>query len=288
MKVGLVLEGGAMRGMYTAGVLDELMENRIKIDGVIGVSAGALFGVNLLSGQEGRVIRYNKRFNHDKNYMGILPFLKEGNFVSTEYAYDIVPKQLDVFDEEAYKKAAETIPFYAVVSEVENGRPYYVRIRSVFRQMDVLRASASMPFVSRPVRIGDLHYLDGGITDSIPFRWMASNGYDRLIVVLTRDLSYRKKPMSPKLIRAFYRKYPELEERLVQRHEVYNESADALKEWEKDGRAFVLRPSWPLCISRTETDPSKLQEVYEIGLADAEAQMDLLRSYTNTTWIKNM
>ncbi len=279
MKVGLVLEGGAMRGMYTAGILDELMENQIPFDGVIGVSAGALFGVNLLSGQEGRVICYNKRFNHDKNYMGILPLLKEGNFVSTEYAYDEVPRQLDVFDDAAYQKVAETTPYYAVVTEVESGRPYYVRIRSVFRQMDVLRASASMPFVSKPVQIGDLHYLDGGISDSIPFRWMAGNGYDRLIVVLTRDLSYRKKPMSPRLIHAFYKKMPELEERLINRHEVYNESVETLKEWEAKGRTYVIRPSVPLTISRTERDPSKLQEVYEIGLNDAEAQMDGLRKY---------
>ncbi len=288
MKVGLVLEGGAMRGMYTAGVLDVLMENAISPDGIIGVSAGALFGVNLLSGQEGRVIRYSKRFNHDKNYMGILPLLKERNIVSTRYAYDEVPRKLDVFDDGTFQRAAKTTPFYAVLSQVENGHPYYVRIRSVFDQMDVLRASASMPFVSKPVRIGNLHYLDGGVTDSIPFRWMAGNGYDRLIVVLTRDQSYRKKPMSPALIHAFYKKSPELEKRLKNRHEAYNESADTLREWEEDRRAFVIRPSRPLSISRTETDPSRLQAVYEIGLADAEAQMDALRAYTNTTRTRNI
>ncbi|MCD7832637.1 MAG: patatin family protein [Lachnospiraceae bacterium] len=279
MKIGLVLEGGAMRGMYTAGILDVMMENQIKINGAIGVSAGALFGVNYLSGQNGRVIRYNKRFNSDKNYMGILPLLKEGNIISTEYAYHDVPYELDVFDDAAYRKAAEEIPFYAVVTEVETGRPKYVRIRSVYKQMDVLRASASMPFVSKPVKIGDSRYLDGGISDSVPFEWMYGNEYDRLIVVLTRDLSYRKEPMSPALIKVCYRKYPQLQSQLLRRHIVYNDAVEALKKREADGQAFVIRPSVPIEIGRIESDPSRLQEVYELGLNDAEAQMQALKTY---------
>ncbi|MCD7882654.1 MAG: patatin family protein [Lachnospiraceae bacterium] len=279
MKIGLVLEGGAMRGMYTAGVLDVMMHNQIQIHGAIGVSAGALFGVNYLSGQAGRVIRYNKRFNHNKNYMGILPLLKEGNIISTEYAYHDVPYELDVFDDAAYKSAAETIPFYAVVTDIETGKPNYVRIRSVYKQMDVLRASASMPFVSKPVEIGGRRFLDGGISDSIPFQWMLKNGYDRLIVILTRDLSYHKEPMSPALIRTFYRKYPELRQQLMQRHTTYNDAIDALKEYEKEGRVFVIRPSSPIEIGRIESDPSKLQMVYELGLEDGETQLDALRSY---------
>lgn len=279
MKIGLVLEGGAMRGMYTAGVLDVMMQNQIQIQGAIGVSAGALFGVNYLSGQAGRVIRYNKRFNHDKNYMDILPLLKEGNIISTEYAYHEVPYELDVFDDAAYKSAAETIPFYAVVTDIETGKPNYVRIRSVYKQMDVLRASASMPFVSKPVEIGGRYFLDGGISDSIPFQWMLKNGYDRLIVVLTRDLSYHKEPMSPALIRAFYRKYPALRQQLLQRHTIYNDAVEALKEYEREGRVFVIRPSSPIEIGRIESDPSKLQMVYELGLGDGEAQLDALRSY---------
>ncbi|MCD7817587.1 MAG: patatin family protein [Lachnospiraceae bacterium] len=279
MKIGLVLEGGAMRGMYTAGILDVFMGENIRINGAIGVSAGALFGVNYLSGQKGRVIRYNKRFNSDKNYMGILPLLKEGNIINTKYAYHDVPYELDIFDDDTYKKAAEGIPFYAVVTDVETGKPNYVRIRSVYRQMDVLRASASMPFVSKPVNIGGKKFLDGGISDSIPFQWLAQNGYDRLIVILTRDLSYRKKPMSPALIRTYYRKYPALREQLLNRHCVYNDAVEMLKEYETDGRAFVIRPSSPIKIDRMESDPSRLQEVYELGLNDGEAQIPKLLKY---------
>ena len=121
MKTGLVLEGGAMRGMYTAGVLDVMLQKGIKVDCVVGVSAGALFGVNFLSGQKGRVIRYNKRFNSDKNYIGFRPLLREGNIVSTKYAYEDVPRRLDPFDDKAYKESG--VPFYAVVTNMENGMP---------------------------------------------------------------------------------------------------------------------------------------------------------------------
>ena len=265
METGLVLEGGAMRGMYTAGVLDVFLENKIKVDCIVGVSAGALFGVNFLSGQKGRVIRYNKQFNGDKNYIGLRPLLREGNIVSTKYAYEEVPRRLDPFDDAAYKKSG--IPFYAVVTNMENGMPEYIKIDSVFEQMDVLRASGSMPFVSRPVEISGQKYLDGGISDSIPFRFAESLGCDRLIVILTRDMAYRKKPMSPALIRLWFGKSP-IAEKLLLRHEVYNRSVEKLKEWEANGKAVVIRPSSPVEIGRIETDPDKLQSVYGLGVKD--------------------
>lgn len=189
-RCALVLEGGAMRGMYTAGVLDCFMDHDISFDAVIGVSAGALFGVNLLSKQRGRVIRYNKRFNSDKNYMGIRPLLREKNIVSTKYAYDTVPRELDPFDDEEYKKS--DIPFYAVVTNIRTGKPEYVQIKSVFDQMDVLRASGSMPVVSKPVKLGNEWYLDGAVTDSIPYEHMLDMGYDRVVVVLTKPADYIK------------------------------------------------------------------------------------------------
>lgn len=189
-RCALVLEGGAMRGMYTAGVLDCFMDHDISFDAVIGVSAGALFGVNLLSKQRGRVIRYNKRFNSDKNYMGIRPLLREKNIVSTKYAYDTVPRELDPFDDEEYKKS--DIPFYAVVTNIRTGKPEYVQIKSVFDQMDVLRASGSMPVVSKPVKLGHEWYLDGAVTDSIPYEHMLDMGYDRVVVVLTKPADYIK------------------------------------------------------------------------------------------------
>lgn len=277
MKVGLVLEGGAMRGMYTAGVLDVFLEKCISVDAVVGVSAGALFGVNYLSRQKGRVIRYNKRFNSDKNYMGLRPLLREGNIVSTKYAYEEVPRKLDPFDDESYKKSG--IPFYAVVTDIETGEPEYIQVYSAFEQMDVLRASGSMPFVSKPVLYNNKMYLDGGISDSIPFQWLSSQGYDKLIVILTRDMEYRKKPMSSSLIKLFYKKQPQLSEKLLKRHDVYNKSVELLKQWENEGKVFVIRPSKPIEIGRIETNPDKLQEVYDLGLKDATESLLELQKY---------
>ena len=277
MKVGLVLEGGAMRGMYTAGVLDVFLTEQIAVDCVVGVSAGALFGVNYLSGQKGRVIRYNKRFNRDPRYMGLLPLLREGNIVSTRYAYEDVPRRLDPFDDAAFQKSG--IPFYAVITDVDSGKPEYVLIHSVFAQMDVLRASGSMPMVSHPVLIGGRRYLDGGITDSIPFIWLAGQGCDRLIVVLTRDMEYRKSPMPAALVQLYAKKYPQIAIRLRERHTLYNSSVAQLKQWEAAGKAFVIRPSRPVQVKRIEKDPAKLQAAYDLGIQDARSQLDSLKHY---------
>lgn len=277
MKTGLVLEGGAMRGMYTAGVMDRMMDHDIHFDGVIGVSAGALFGVNYLSHQRGRVIRYNKKYNGHKDYMGLLPLLKEGNIVSTRYAYDRVPRLFDVFDNEAFK--ASGTDFYAVVTNLQTGQPEYMQVKDVYEQMDVLRASGSMPFVSKPVQIDGQYYLDGGVSDSIPFAFFEKQGYDRLVVILTRDLAYRKKAMSPLMIEASYHKYPEFAEQLKKRHEVYNRSVRMLKRKEEKGGIFVIRPSVPIQIKRIETDPDKLQQVYDDGMKDATEHMDQLLEY---------
>lgn len=277
MKTGLVLEGGAMRGMYTAGVMDRMMDHDIHFDGVIGVSAGALFGVNYLSHQRGRVIRYNKKYNGHKDYMGLLPLLKEGNIVSTRYAYDRVPRLFDVFDNEAFK--ASGTDFYAVVTNLQTGQPEYMQVKDVYEQMDVLRASGSMPFVSKPVQIDGQYYLDGGVSDSIPFAFFEKLGYDRLVVILTRDLAYRKKAMSPLMIEASYHKYPEFAEQLKKRHEVYNRSVRMLKRKEEKGEIFVIRPSVPIQIKRIETDPDKLQQVYDEGMKDATEHMDQLLEY---------
>lgn len=278
MKTGLVLEGGAMRGMYTAGVLDVFLEQGITFDGVIGVSAGALFGVNLLSRQAGRVIRYNKRFNSDPNYLGLRPLLRTGNIVDTEYAYHRVPCELDVFDDETYR--ASGVPFYAVVTNVETGEPEYIKVDSVFEQMDVLRASGSMPFVSKPVEIGGKKYLDGAITDSIPFEKFMEMGYDRLVVVLTKPAGYVKKPMSPLLTRMYYaHAYPDFAKKVRDRHEMYNSSITRLGELEQAGKVLVLRPSQHIKISRVEKHPDKLQALYDVGVGDAQENIAQIQTF---------
>ena len=251
MKTCLVLEGGAMRGMYTAGALDVFYNAGIQFDGIIGVSAGAAFGVNYLSRQPGRVIRYNKRFNADHHYMGLIPLLKTGNIVDTEYAYEKVPRELDPFDGDTFD--ASGVPFWAVVTNVETGQAEYIRLEHALEQMDVIRASASMPFVSKPVKIGGKLYLDGGVADSIP--------------------------MNPKPIDLWYKHYPALAEQLKNRHNVYNNALRELLNWEQQGKAWVLHPSQPIEIGRLERRSDKLQAVYDLGTGDAEASLGSLRTY---------
>lgn len=278
MKTGLVLEGGAMRGMFTAGVLDIFMENNIKIDGIIGVSAGALFGVNYLSKQPGRVIRYSKKYAADKRNMGFHSLLTTGDIVNKKFAYYTVPQTLDIFDDETYMKS--DIPFYAVVTNMDTGQPEYMQIKSVFKDMEILRASASMPFVSHPVILNGKKYLDGGVADSIPYQKFFEMGYDRLIIVLTRDLNYVKKPMSKHLISMYYRKYPKFMEQLLHRHDCYNQSILELKKLEADGKVVLIRPSEPINIKRMEKDPKNLQTVYALGRKDGQNALHTVKTFT--------
>ena len=277
MKSGLVLEGGAMRGMYTAGVLDVLLEKSVSFDAIMGVSAGALFGPNFLSKQPGRVIRYNKRFIRDKRYKGWGCLLREGNLFSTGFAYGEVPRKLDVFDDETFKSSG--VPFYAVVTALETGEAEYRRINSVFDDMDILRASGSMPFVSRPVEIDGKLYLDGGVADSVPYEAMEKMGYEKLVVILTRDMDYRKEPMPALPIKLCFRRYPKFRDKLLKRHETYNRSVARLRELEERGEIFVIRPSEPIEIGRVESDPEKLQQVYELGLKDGAAAAEKLAQF---------
>ncbi len=268
MKTALVLEGGAMRGMYTAGVLDVFMENGVEFDAVIGVSAGALFGVNYLSKQIGRAIRYNKKYNKDKDYMGIRPLLKEGNIISTDYAYVRVPHELDVFDDETFKRSR--IPFYAVISNVETGEPEYVRIHSVFEQMDTLRASGSMPYVSKPVVIEGKKYLDGAVADSIPFEYMLNNGYDRVVVVLTKRKGYVKHAVPAWFSNMFYKNdYPLFAKTAADRHIMYRGEMKRLRELEASGIAKVIQTNKRVWVRKTEKNPKRMEALYQIGRADA-------------------
>lgn len=267
-KTALVLEGGAMQGMYTAGILDVFMDKNIEFDAIIGVSAGAIFGVNYLSKQRGRVIRYNKKFNNTKGYMGLSPLLKEGNIINTQYAYEKVPRELDIFDDDTFKKS--TVPFIAVITNVKTGKPEYVEIKSVFDQMDYLRASASMPFVSKPVELDGNLYLDGAVTDSIPFQHMLDLGYERLVVILTKSNEYIKKPLPKSLAKIMYhKKFPLFEDAVKNRHIMYNAQKQTVLELEKKGIAKVLRPSEPIYLKKIEKDPEELEKLYQLGIKDA-------------------
>ena len=277
MKVGLVLEGGAMRGMYTAGVLDSFMDHGVDADGIVGVSAGACFGCNLFSGQRGRVLRYNQRFAGDPRNVSIRSLITTGDIVNREFAYYVVPTKYDVFDEAAFE--AHGGEYWVVVTNVETGEAEYMQMHHLLADIEMMRASASMPFCSRFVPIDGKNYLDGGIADSIPVMRALEMGYDKVIVVLTQPLSYRKKPMNKAMIRAFYRKYPNLCRTLEERHARYNAQVEEVIRLEKEGKIFVIRPDEPLDIKRLEKNPAELARVHGIGLADGNACMEALKAY---------
>ena len=274
MSVRLVLEGGAMRGMYTAGVLDVFLDNGIKADTVIGVSAGAVFGINFLSEQRGRVIRYNKQFVGDSRYMGLKSLIKTGDIINKEFAYYQVPAKYDVFDDEKFKRS--DTDFYAVVTNIESGKAEYIKIDSTFEQTEILRASASWPYVSKAVEINGKKYLDGGLADSIPVDKCMKIGLNKIILVLTRPLDYRKKEgRSAKhlLAKAVYRKYPELIKCMNTRNKRYNQCVEKIIELEKQKKIFVIRPSRTVKLGRMETDKEKLQEMYDLGVRDGKKRI---------------
>lgn len=277
MKTGLVLEGGAMRGMYTMGVLDVFHDEGFMPDGLFGVSAGILFGVNLLSRQRGRALRYNQRFMKDPRNAGMRSLLTTGNIINKDFAYYRVTHEFDIFDEETFEKSGvETV---AVVTNVRTGGAEYVNITNVYDQMEVLRASSSMPFVSRFVPIDGEYYLDGGVAESVPYEECMRRGYDKVIIVLTQPKTYIKKPMKKGLIRLFYGRHKAFSRALRQRHEVYNRQQREIEQLEAEGRIFVIRPEKQLDIDRFETDPQHMQAVYDIGYADGRARLEAMRRY---------
>ena len=277
MKIGLVLEGGAMRGMFTAGVLDVLLDEQIAVDGAVTVSAGALFGINYPAKQRGRVLRYNLKYLHDKRYMGWHSLFTTGNVVNKAFAFYELPFTLDPFDQATF--AASQIDFWVTLTNIETGEPEYVKITDAFAQMEALRATSAMPMVSRVVEIEGKKYLDGGISDSIPLDKAMALGYDKIIVILTRPLDYRKKPSNNWLFKLFYRHYPKLIERWENRYAEYNQAVEKVIEMEKAGKIFVIRPSESLDISRLEKDLTKVQAMYDLGVKDGQAALSELKNY---------
>ena len=280
MKVGLVLEGGGMRALFTAGVLDALLDvKELDIDGIVGVSAGALFGANYVSGQKERAIRYNKKYARDKRYMGLHSWITTGNAVNKEFAFYEIPFKLDVFDQEKFKQSK--IDFYVVMTNVENGQAEYVLIKDVFEQMEYLRATSALPFASKIIEINGKKYLDGGISDSIPIDYCESLGYDKIILILTRPEDAHKNDKLSFLYKLVYRKYPNLVERLINMGKDYEIVLKKIKDLENKNKIFVIRPPQVLKIGRLEKNEDKIQNVYDIGLNTGKKEIDNLLKYLN-------
>ena len=278
-KTGIVLEGGGMRGMYTCGILDVLMENHIYLDGMVGVSAGIAFGCNYKSRQAGRALRYNVRFARDKRYSGMQSLLKTGNYYNAYFAYKLVPTHYDIFDYNAYED--NPMECYAVCFDVKTGQAVYQRLERVNDDFfEWIRASASMPVVAQPVEVGGRLLLDGGLADSIPLEFMMSKGYDRNVVILTREAGYRKSAEHGMwLFQLLLRKYPKVIEALQHRPALYNKQLQIVREQESKGNAFVFRPIKPLDVSRTTHDAGEMNRVYQQGRDEALQRLDDLKRF---------
>ena len=280
MKIGLVLEGGGMRGLFSAGVLDALLElKELSINGIVGVSSGALFGVNYVSKQKERAVRYNKKYADDKRYMGLHSWITTGNAVNKDFAFYELPYKLDVFDNETFKKAKTD--FYVVMTNVESGKPEYVLIEDAFAQMEYLRATSALPFASKIIEINGKKYLDGGISDSIPIDFCESLGYDKIIAVLTRPEGTYKEDKLGFLYKLVYRKYPSLVNSLLNMATDYEKVLAKIKDLENKGKIFVVRPPEVLKIGRLEKNRDKIQKVYDTGLNTGLKELDNIVKYLN-------
>lgn len=270
-----------MRGLFTAGVMDVMMENGIEFDGLIGVSAGSSFGCNYKSRQPGRVLRYNLKYASDPRYMGLRSLITSGNLVGAEFAYHTLPLQLDIFDIQTFEQ--NPMEFYLVATDVATGRPAYYRMDKVTRDsLEWLRASASMPAVTRPVKVDDGRLmLDGGISDSIPLAYFRSIGYSRNVVVLTQPRDYVKKAAPKWLWRMLMHKHKAIAEAMCRRHEMYNAQLRLVDEWVKSGDTFVIAPDLPLEIGRVSTDKNKMTNVYNTGRSVAEHILPDLIEFLN-------
>lgn len=279
MKKGLILEGGAMRGMFTVGVLDVLMENDIEFDGAAGISAGAVFGCNYKSKQIGRAIRYNKKYCNDPRFCSIRSLLKTGDMYGEDFCYRELPTILDPFDTDTFEKNATE--FYVGATDMKTGECIFHKCEDGgSKDLKWMQASASMPLVSRPVEVDGYQLLDGGIADSVPYQYMESIGYDRNLIILTQQKGYRKSKSSIlPLVKWKLRNYPAIVDAMARRHEMYNRQMEEIEEREQTGSAFVIRPPEALGISRTEKNPEELERVYQIGRKTAEEALPALQQF---------
>ena len=279
MKKGLVLEGGGLRSLFSAGVIDVMMENQITFDGIIGVSAGATFGSNYKSGQIGRALRYNIALKDDPRYISWRSFFKTGDLVGAEFSYHVMPTELDIFDYEAFRQ--NPMEFHIVCTDAETGEPVYKQLDIMdYEGLEWVRASASMPIVSKPVPLKGRKLLDGGIADSIPLKHFQELGYERNIVVLTQPKGFFKK--RTKLMPLFHltmRKYPAIIKAMGRRHLMYNEQLRYLAEEEKKGNILLIYPEDALPIGRTELNEEKMRKVYQMGRKTAEEQLLKIKDF---------
>lgn len=278
MKTGLVLEGGGMRGLYTVGVLDVLMDNDLYFDYIIGVSAGAGNAASYVSRQRGRGYRVDTQYVGDKRYIGLDPILHKHSVFGLDFIYDTIPQELDPFDYDAFH--ADTSEFITVVTDAETGEAvYFGKEKLVGKDFTVLKASAALPMFTPPVEFEGKKYFDGGAADSIPVERALQDGCDRLVIVLTRPRGFVK---APERIRAAYKRilkdYPNVVKTLDNRHNVYNASLRRCYELQDAGKAVVLAPEYALPVDKFGTDTQKLERCYNEGMRDCNHSLSEIQA----------
>ena len=280
---GLVLEGGGMKGVFTAGVLDFLMDKKIMFSSVYGVSAGACHMTSYISGQRGRAFDISVDYLDTRWYCSIPSLVTTGNLFNTEVAYSLIPNDLNPFDHEAYEKYEGNA--YSVVTDVETGKPEYLRLKSCRgKNMDKIRASASLPLVARMVEVNGRKYLDGGLSDAIPLERSVRSGNGKNLVVLTKEVGYVRTPISGAelaMLKVRYAAYPNIWKLMRNRDIRYNRQLQYVQDMEKEGRAFVIRPQHKSDTSRIDKNPEHLKQLYQEGYAEAEKNYDKLMAYLN-------
>ena len=276
-KLGLVVEGGGVRAIYAAGVLDVLHDMCLPFSGVIGVSAGAIHGISFVSGQKGRSYRIYTRFCRDPRFFSFKTWLRTGNIVDNDFCYRQIPQELEPFDQKAFE--ASGMEFWTVSTNLETGKPEYIRMRDCFAEIDALIASASLPYVSKPVHYRGKLLLDGGCSDRVPLRAFQSMGFDRNVVVLTHPEDHRVKDRDATLVRLFYRKYPAFCRTFENSPQDYEKTQAYLKAEEQKGTVFTIRPKAPIPVSRLSHDPQAIIRAYEMGRRDAREVSNKLVSW---------
>lgn len=277
IEAGLVVEGGGMRGVYTAGVLDYFMEKNLYFDDCYGVSAGACHISSYVSKQIGRSIKVTLDYINDKRYCSVNSLIKTGDMFGVEMLYDLIPNKLELYDYDTFNKFKGN--FYSVVTNCKTGKAEYIKIKDMKKDIIAVRASSSLPLLSRIVEINGKEYLDGGITDSIPIKKSIKDGHKKNVVILTRDKTYRKsKPKFLSFFKLKYKKYPNLVKAIENRYKMYNETLDFLEEEKAKNKVFIIQPKLPVKISRIEKDKDKLKALYDQGYEDAkELYEDLMK-----------
>lgn len=277
-QAGLILEGGGMKGAYSAGVLDFFLDQEIEFSSCYGVSAGAIVLCSFLSKQRKRGFRSLTEYINNDRMFGLYSFMTEGNFVNTKFTYDIIPNYLLPFDRktfEAYQGKA-----YAVATDVETGKADYFPLKETEEAFKAVQASSSLPLISRMVTIEGRKYLDGGLADSIPIQRSILDGNRKNVVILTKEKGYvRQQASRLQLVKMRYYKYPKIYECIKDRHITYNETMDYIKRLEAEGKVFVIQSQEKLGIDTLDKDEKKLKAAYDLGYEDAKKNFPDLLEY---------